>query len=277
MADGQGSAAGAGNPAGGEGAGAGGAAQGAWFDSIPDTDLKGWVQNKGFKDVATAVESHRNLEKLIGHDRAGRTVVVPQKWDDPNEVGQFYDKIGRPKAPDGYKLPEGADKEFGTWAQTTFHEAGLTDRQAALVMEKWGGLVAGKTEATAAAKAAALTADKEALGKEWGAAHDAKIQTAKSAVAAFGFDAATIDKLEDSLGYAGLMKFMAGLGEKVGEARAVNGDGSSPGGAMTPASAQAQIRELKADPEFTRKYLNGDFEAKQKLEQLHKWAYPEGS
>lgn len=263
-------------PAGGQGDAPPPAGGGAWFDSIPDNDLKGWVQNKGFKDVATAVESHRNLEKLIGHDRAGRTVVVPQKWDDPNEVGQFYDKLGRPKAPDGYKLPDGADKDFGKWAQTTFHEAGLTDRQAALVMEKWGGLVQGKTEAAATAKAAAITADKETLGKEWGAAHDAKIQTARSAVAAFGFDEATVGKLEDALGYAGVMKFMANLGEKVGEARAVNGDGSSPGGPMTPAAAQSQIRELKADPEFTRKYLSGDFDAKQKLEQLHKWAYPSG-
>lgn len=264
-------------PAGGKGEAPPPAGGGAWFDSIPDADLKGWVQNKGFKDITTAVESHRNLEKLIGHDRAGRTVVLPAKWDDANEVGQFYDKLGRPKGPDGYKLPDGADKEFGAWAQKTFHEAGLTDRQAALVMEKWGGLVQGKTEATAAAKAAAVAADKEALGKEWGAAHDAKIQTAREAAKAFGFDEATITKLEDAMGFAGVMKFMAGLGEKVGEARAINGDGAVPNGPMTPAAALAQINDLRKDPEFVRKFTSGDFEAKQKMDMLHKYAYPEGS
>jgi len=263
-------------PAGGQGDTPPPAAAPNWIDAIADADTKGWVQTKGFKEPADVVTSYRNLEKLMGADRAGRTVVLPTKWDDPKEVEPFFEKLGRPKVPDGYKLPEGADKEFGKWAQTTFHKAGLSDRQAELVMNEWGGLVEGKTKATAEAKAAAIAADKEALGKEWGAAHDAKIATAKQAVTAFGFDEATITKLEDALGFAGVMKFMAGLGEKVGEARAVNGDGSSPGGPMTPASAQAQIRELKADPEFVRKYIAGDFDAKQKMEQLHKWAYPAG-
>lgn len=249
-------------------------AGGPWFDSIPDADLKGWVQNKGFKDIATAVESHRNLEKLIGHDRAGRTVVLPAKWDDANEVGQFYDRLGRPKAPDGYKLPDGSDKEFGAWAQKTFHEAGLTDRQAALVMEKWGGLVKGKMEATAAAKEAATKADREALGKEWGAAHDAKIQTAKEAAKAFGFDASTIDKLEDALGYAGLMKFMSGLGEKIGEGRMIDGQGAAAGGVRTPAQAQAEITRLRADPAFVARWSKGDAEARQTLDTLHKQAFP---
>lgn len=263
-------------PAGGQGDAPPPAA--TWIDAITDVDTKGWVQNKGFKEPVDVVTSYRNLEKLMGADKAGRTVVLPAKWDDPNEVGQFYDKLGRPKAPDGYKLPEGADKDFGKWAQTTFHEAGLTDRQAALVMEKWGGLVQGKTEANAAAKAAALAADKEALGKEWGAAHDAKIATAKQAVAAFGFDEATIEKLEGAMGFAGVMKFMASLGDKVGEARAINGDGAvSSGGPKTPAQAQSEIRALRADPEFVRKHLAGDAEARAKMTQLHKWAYPEAS
>jgi hypothetical protein len=249
---------------------------GAWFESFADNDLKGWVQNKGFKDPAVAMDSYRNLEKLMGADKAGRTVVLPSKWDDPKEVEPFFEKLGRPKVPDGYKLPEGADKDFGKWAQTTFHKAGLTDRQAEMVMAEWGGLVKGKTEATTAAKAAALAADREALGKEWGAAHDAKIATAKAAAKTFGFDAPTIDKLEDSLGYAGLMKFMAGLGEKIGEAPAVNGDGSTPGGPVTPAAAAAQIKALRADPAFVDRYLKGDVDAKQKMEQLHKWANPGG-
>lgn len=268
MSEGQGSA-GAGNPAGGESAGAGNAAAGgAWFDSFADNDLKGWVSNKGFKDPAVAMDSYRNLEKLMGADKAGRTVVLPSKWDDPNEAGAFYDKLGRPKTPDLYKLPDGADADFGKWAQSTFHEAGLTDRQAALVMEKWGGLVQGKTAATAEAKAAALAADRETLGKEWGAAHDAKVATAKAAAKTFGFDAPTIDKLEDALGYAGLMKFMAGLGEKIGEAPAVNGDGSS-GGPATPAGARSEIKTLSADAGFRAKLAAGDAEAVAKWTRLN--------
>lgn len=247
-----------------------------WIDGIADNDLKGWAQNKGFKDPVAALDSYRNLEKLMGADRAGRTVVLPTKWDDPKEVQPFYEKLGVPKDPTGYKMPKDADPDMAKWASATFHEAGLTPRQAELVANKWNEMAAGRTEAMKTKYAETIAADQEALKKEWGAAYDDKLTKAKSAAKGLGVDAETVDKLENALGFGGLMKFFSGLGEKMGESSFVEGSTSGAfGGAKTPAQALAEIGELRKDAEFVKRFIAGDTEAKAKMEQLHKWAYPD--
>lgn len=248
-----------------------------WIEAIPDAELKGWAQNKGFKEPTDALNSYRNLEKLMGADKAGRTVVLPAKWDDPAEVGAFFDKLGRPKEPGGYTMPkEGVDAEMATWAQSTFHEAGLTPRQAELVIGKWQEMIGGKTAATQEAYQARVAQEAEALKGEWGAAYSDKVAAAKSAAKAFGVDAATVDKLEGALGFGGLMKFFSEIGARMGEDKMVTGDGPrSFDGAMTPDAAKAEITRLRGDNEFVRRYVAGDADSRLKMERLHRWAYGE--
>jgi hypothetical protein len=265
---------------GGQGGSAGGAAATTtaptnWIEGIGDADLKGWAQNKGFKEPADALNSYRNLEKLMGADKAGRTVMLPAKWDDPKEVAAFHEKIGVPKDPTGYKLPDGADPEMAKWAPNVFHKAGLTPRQAEALTAEWNSMVGGRAEAMKAQMEAKAAEDLSALKSEWGAAYNDKLARAKSAAKALGVSEEIADKLETALGTGGLLKFFAGLGEKMGEDTAVDGKGQgSFSGAKTPEAARAEIATLRADPEFTRRYVAGDAEAKQKMEQLHKWAYP---
>lgn len=253
------------------------AAAANWIDAIGDADLKGWAQNKGFKEPADALNSYRNLEKLMGADKAGRTVVLPAKWDDPAEVGAFFDKLGRPKDPAGYTMPkEGVDADMAKWAQSTFHEAGLTPRQAELVIGKWQEMIGGKTAATQEAYQARVAQEADALKGEWGAAYNDKIAQAKAAAKSLGVDAATIDKLESTLGFGSLMKFFSEIGAKVGEDNMVTGQGPrSFDGAMTPDAAKAEITRLRADSEFVRRYVAGDAESRAKMERLHRWAYGE--
>jgi hypothetical protein len=265
---------------GGQGGTTGGATGAAtpppnWIDGIGDADLKGWAQNKGFKEPADALNSYRNLEKLMGADKAGRTVMLPAKWDDPKEVGAFYEKLGVPKDPTGYKLPDGADPEMAKWAPSVFHKAGLTPRQAEALTAEWNQMVGGRTEAMKAAYEAKIAEDGAALKSEWGAAYNDKLARAQSAAKALGVKPEVIDKLENTLGHGDLMRFFATIGEKMGEDQSVDGKGQgSFSGAKTPEQARAEITTLRADPEFTRRYVAGDAEAKQRMEQLHKWAYP---
>lgn len=248
-----------------------------WIEAIPDAELKGWAQNKGFKEPTDALNSYRNLEKLMGADKAGRTVVLPAKWDDPAEVGAFFDKLGRPKDPAGYTMPkEGVDADMAKWAQSTFHEAGLTPRQAELVIGKWQEMIGGKSAATQEAYQARVAQESEALKGEWGAAYNDKIAQAKAAAKSFGVDAETVDKLENALGFGGLMKFFAEIGARMGEDKMVTGTTTgSFNGAMTPDAARAEIQRLRGDNEFVRRYVAGDADSRLKMERLHRWAYGE--
>jgi hypothetical protein len=259
--------------------GQGGApAAGNWIEAIPDADLKGWAQNKGFKEPTDALNSYRNLEKLMGADKAGRTVVLPAKWDDAAEVGAFYEKLGRPKDPGGYTMPkEGVDADMAKWAQSTFHEAGLTPRQAELVIGKWQEMIGGKAAATQEAYQARVAQESEALKGEWGAAYNDKLAQAKSAAKSFGVDPETVDKLENALGFGGLMKFFAEIGARIGEDKMVSGTtNGSFNGAMTPEQARAEIQRLRGDNEFVRRYVAGDADSRMKMERLHRWAFGEG-
>lgn len=251
-----------------------------WFESF-DTEIKGYVQNKGWKDPGELLNSYRNLEKLTG---AGpdKLVKLPspedtQGWD------EFYSKIGRPESPDGYKLPvpEGDSGEFAKVASSWFHELGLSETQAEKLAGKWNEYMGQAQQQMEVQQREqyqqTVQQDNAALQQEWGSAYEQNIQLAKVAAKEFGFDGPTIDKLEQALGFGGLMKMMQGIGSKIGEANFVSGDNGGAGrfGVMTPAQAQSQIKALQSDAGFVRRYTAGDAEARGQMEKLHKWAYPD--
>jgi hypothetical protein len=108
------------------------AANGAWYDGFENAEVKTWTAAKGFKDPAAVAESAYNLEKLIGFDKAGRTLVVPKDDATPDEMRAFHAKLGVPETPDGYKLPlpETADPKLAATLQGWMHKAGVTPRAA---------------------------------------------------------------------------------------------------------------------------------------------------
>lgn len=249
----------------------------AWLGDGVDGDTLGYVQNKGWENPRTVVESYKNLEKLIGADRLGRTVTVPKPDAPAEEWGAYYAKLGRPESPDHYGLdklmPKGADptlaKEAGKW----FHEAGLSDRQAKQVVEQWNGFLQAQTDAQAAEVAARAQQQEGALKKEWGAAFDQNVNVAKQAAKAFGFTPEMIDAMQAAVGYDGVFKTLHNIGSKIGEADFVTG-GAPTGGRMTPAQAQAQIKALQQDPGFVKRYVSGGAAEKAEMARLHEMAYP---
>lgn len=249
----------------------------AWTDGF-DPDSLGFVQNKGWAGPKDVLTSYRNLEKLVG---AGpdKLLQIPGA-DDADAWNSVYNRLGRPEKPEDYSInmpKEMADEEFAGWARNTFHELGLTNKQAEALSTKWNEYMGGRQGQSQEAYKMEVAQQNDALKKEWGAAYDQNLTMAKTAAREFGLDGATIDKLEQAMGFAGLMKFMQGIGSKIGEASFVSGDGAGAGnnfGAMTPQGAMQQISALRADPAFVKRYTEGDTEARAKMEQLHKWAYP---
>jgi hypothetical protein len=245
-----------------------------WLSGADEVTV-GLVQNKGWKSPNDVVQSYTQLEKFVGAP-ADKIVRLPTETSTKEDLDAFYNKLGRPADAKGYELPvpEGQPRDFADKAAAKFHELGLTKSQAKVLTEWYNGEGAAVTQAQQEAKAQTNIAQQQALKKEWGAGYDAQMSTARLGMQAFGVDGDTIDKLQDALGYDGAMKFMANLGAKAGEGSFHGGGNGNFNGAMTPGQAQAEIKSLQADKEWTAKYLAGNKEAKDRMAQLMKWAHP---
>lgn len=246
-----------------------------WVSGFSD-DQKGYVQNAGFSGPGAVVDAYRNLEKLIGAPKE-RVLKLPEKADDP-AWNDIHSRLGKPATANDYKIevPKGSDPAFAEWAKSTFHEVNLTSAQAEKLAAKWNEHMIGAQSAQQTEYQLKSDQEEKGLQKEWGAAFDQNINVAKRAAQAFGLNGEMVDKLEQAMGYAGVMKFMHTLGSKVGEDTFVRGGQSSSGfGAMTPEAARNRISALRHDGDFVKRYTAGDVVAKDEMAKLHQWAYPE--
>lgn len=198
-----------------------------WFDAA-DADTKSFVENKGWKEPKDVLKSYRELEKLLGQDKAGKTFALPD-WNDKAQVDALYEKLGRPANPDQYELQLGdnPDQEFVAFSKNAFHELGLNASQAKALSEKWAQFGAQRIAAEHQATQAKAAQEAKVLDQEWGAAKDSNVRVAQQAVRQLGFDAKAVDALQTALGYDGVMKFMHSLGTKLGESSFVAGDRSA--------------------------------------------------
>lgn len=246
-------------------------------DGVDETTL-GYVANKGWDSPAKAISSYQNLEKLLGADRAGNTVILPKEGASPQEMAAFYDRIGRPADPSGYqvKVPEGGNAEFQKAVASKMHELGVPKAMGE-------GLVSWYNEQQVAAQQAALqakAADFENQSAKWkqeqGAALTQNLATAGAAARALGLDGDTLAKLDDALGPYGTLSLLHKIGSRATEADFVGSDSTAGfGNVMSPAQAKAEIKALTADKGWVAKLTEKNADALAKWDQLHKWAYPE--
>lgn len=249
----------------------------SWLEGADEITV-GYVANKGWNEPKQAIESYRNLEKLMGADKAGNAVVLPKPDAAKPELDAFYNRLGRPAEPAGYGLEKiaGADPEFSKTAGAWFHELGLTQKQGEALATKWSEHVGSMTTAGAEAKTNAFAADDAALKSSWGQAFAQNVAAAQAGARGLGLDNDTIDKLQGALGHKGTMELLHKIGSKVGESDFITGDGLEKfGNALTPGQAKAKIQERMSDKSFTTRYLNKDAEAVAEMKRLHEHAYPE--
>jgi hypothetical protein len=268
MSDNNGSA-GAGNPA--PGAGDGGGTGGAWFDSIPDAELRGFAQTKGWKDPASVVDGYRNLERLIGAPKE-RVLKLPEKPDDPgwNDV---YARLGRPEKPEAYELPvpDGyGDPEFAKGIAEVMHKHGVPKGAAQALAQFNNEYVQKLVESHQREQEQKSAAELSQLKTEWGAKFDENAELARRSAREFGVSEDQAKAIEGALGAAGMLKLFNSIGSRLAEPKAFEaggGDGGA-GFGLTPEAAKARIGQLRNDRDWTSKYLAGDVNARQEMERL---------
>ncbi len=245
---------------------------GNWYDGIEDGDLKGYVQNKGWKDPVELANGYRNLEKLLG----GEKIPMPKGVEDKEGWSRVYDALGRPKSADDYgiQVPDGGSPEFAKAAAGKFHELGLSKGQADALTAWYNEQAQAQMGAGQQAQAAKVEQDLQGLKSEWGGAYEENIELGRRAAREFGLDADRLTALENALGTGEMLKFMSKIGRGLTE-HTFEGGRTATGFGMTPEAAKQRITQLREDRDFTSKYLSGNADARSEMERLMKLAFPE--
>ena len=243
-------------------------------------ESRGFVENKGWTSADQALESYRNLEQL--HGAPPEQIVRLPKKDDADGWKEVYGRLGRPEESSGYEfndtdIPDagfGLKENLREWA----HESGLSQNQASAIFDKYNARIVELGEEMQTKRAEQQMADEQALKKEWGSAWDENINAGRLFRQSFGLDGDTLDKLEDALGFRGVLELSAKIGRGLGEHQMPsgaedNGDGLTFG--MTPGAAKAKIGDLTLDKDFMGQYMEGKKEAVARMTRLHALAHPE--
>ena len=249
---------------------------GAWNDGF-DSDTSAYVANKGWQSGSDMLSSYRNLEKFAGGSKS--LVEIPGDGADDAARNSFYSRLGRPEAADKYdiKMPEGASPEMTDWFKGAAFKHGLSQKQAESLYSEFNGMTGTMGEQMAAQGAKNSEADLKALKGEWGQAYDQMVGSGRRAVAALGYDEASLSTLEAKMGTAEMLKMFAKVGSKMGEDEFVGDRGGAGGGfGLTPADAKQQMDSLKLDKEFMGQYLKGSPEAVSKMRRLMEATYAGG-
>ena len=109
-----------------------------WRSEIPE-EIKGHKSLETIQDVPGLIKGFVHAQSMIGADK----LAIPGKHATDDDWNVVYGKLGRPNEAKDYNLastiPEGQvqNEEMLNWFQNTAHEAGLSQRQAALLLNKF--------------------------------------------------------------------------------------------------------------------------------------------
>jgi hypothetical protein len=230
-----------------------------WLDGVQDTELREFIQNKGWNDPAEMAQGYRNLEKLVG----GEKVPLPKGDTDNEGWDRVYKALGRPAKPEDYQLP---DLE----SAAAYHKLGLTARQAT-GLSAWQDTLQAAQEQKAKNEAVSQRAQQlAAVRKEWGGEFDENVRLGKRAVREFGLEG-SVEKLEAALGSADLLKLTAKLGRGLKEDSFAGG--SVPAAGLTKECAKEELDLLQKDKAFAARYLAGEAEVVKRFTRLHEVAF----
>ena len=231
----------------------------SWFQNVADTELREFIQNKGWKDPAEMAVGYRHLEKLVG----GEKVPLPKGDTDTEGWDRVYKALGRPAKPEDYQLP---DLE----SAAAYHKLGLTARQAT-GLSAWQDTLKAAQEQRQKDEAAAQRAQQlAAVRKEWGGEFEENVRLGKRAVREFALEG-SVDALEAALGSGELLKLTAKLGRGLKEDSFAGS--AVPAAGLTKEGAKEELALLQKDKAFAARYLAGGTDAVKRFTRLHEVAF----
>ena len=229
-----------------------------WIDNVQNPEVRTWAESKGLHNgtFENVLGSYHNLEKLMGADKAGRTITLLGDDATPEQQNDFYTKLGRPSDAKEYGLvpAEGHDSSFADWAGGVFHEAGLTTKQSQLLAEKWGAYTTQITQDSVDTETLSRDEAVTSLKKEWGAAYDMKVAGIDVAASKLGLTGEHLTALHSAMGPVEAMKFVDSLNTKIGDHEWDGGESISPNH-KTPEQARVELSELSMNKEFMDAWL----------------------
>jgi hypothetical protein len=250
--------------------------------AAPAADPREWLPEEfrndsafePFKDISALAKSYRDTAKMVGVDK--NTLLRLPKDPDAPEWADVWAKLGRPEAPDGYKIEgeHGLTEDQVAAFRAQAHAMGLPQRQAE-------GMVQFYAQQQQAARTALQTQAVSALTEEWGAAFDDRVGAARKAAELYGGPELMQVLKDTGLGFhPAVVRAFAKIGMETSEPGELRGGGGGrpTGGRLTPADARSEIGKLYQDPNFTAAYYNRDHaghaEAVRRMEVLAEQAHP---
>lgn len=238
-----------------------------WWDTVKDPEVKSWVASKNLPDAEHALQSYWSLERLMGAEKAGRTVMTPKDETDADGWKAIGSKLGVPANAEEYKLPvpEGQNDGFAKLASGWMQKANIPPVMARQLTEQWNAY-ATETEKAAKAKSESEVA---ALTAEWGPKATENTETARRGFREFATQLGiTADPkvVEDAFGSANFLKFFLGLGALQAESKFAATDNQGTFSASQKIEMQAQIDKIQADRSAGK--IN-DFQWRNEVEQKY--------
>lgn len=238
-----------------------------WWDTVKDPEVKSWVASKNLPDAEHALQSYWSLERLMGAEKAGRTVMTPKDETDAEGWKAIGSKLGVPANAEEYKLPvpEGQNDGFAKLASGWMLKANIPPVMARQLTEQWNAHAA---EVEKAAKTKS-EAEVQALTAEWGPKAAENTETARRGFREFATQLginADPKVVEDALGSANFLKFFLGLGALQAESKFAATDNQGTFSQSQKIEMQGQIDKIQADRSAG---LINDFQWRNEVEQKY--------
>lgn len=227
-------------------------------------DIRSHPALANFKNFNDMAKSYLNSQSVIG-----------RRFDDltPEQLDMFYNKLGRPEAPDGYEIPGAStDDPMVSWYKETAHKLGLTQKAASEMFKSFGSLVQDH-------QAKEITRQQEVsdnyikqMKQEYGASFDERIQCAQRALQEFGSPELRQLLSNPLIGNnPAVIQAFSDVGRRLLEHSGVRGQ--SVPFKLSPEEAANEIKNLNRDPEFLKAYLDHRHPSHNEAVERHRGLY----
>jgi len=253
-----------------------------WREGL-DPSVREHPSLQSFKSPGDLAKSWISAQKLIGRDK----IPVPGEKATKEDWDMVFDRLGRPKDPNGYtlpdvKLPEGypaPKEEFLKGLKAKAHELGMLPAQVSELYNWFMTKEASDYEQYQNERLNSRTEAENALRKSWGKAFEQNYQIAEQAVNKYGSE-----KFVEKLKATGLnndpdtIEFIANMAKNMSEDTIT---GKPQGLTLSPEEAKAEIKKIQGEAMKDRNHPMNDKRHPEheyflnKWKSLHEMAFPE--